>query len=237
MELLVKGAGQIGLTLTNPQLELFHRYYQELTEWNRRLNLTAIVGWEEVQLKHFLDSLTVSTVIPQEVRSGGRVIDVGSGGGFPGIPLKIIHPGLTLVLLDSVAKKTAFLRHLVGVLGLEGVEVYTGRAEELGHSPALRESFDVALSRGLAPMRTLVELTLPFCKVGGILVAPKKGDVEGELAEASHALEVLGGRPREVRPVHLDGLRDGRVLLVVEKVRPTPPRFPRRPGMPEKRPL
>ncbi len=237
MELLVRGASELGLHLTPQQVEGFRRYYHELSSWNRRMNLTAIVDYEEVQLLHFVDSLTASLVLPEAVRKGGRVLDIGSGGGFPGLPLKLVFPGMTLALLDSVAKKTSFLTHLVEALGPEGVEVYTGRAENLAHRPDLRESFDAVLSRGVARMQVLMELALPFCKDGGIAVTHKKGDIGPEVAASIHAMEVLGGQVREARGVDVEGLRDGRVLVVVDKVKPTPAKFPRRPGLPVKRPL
>ena len=164
-------------------------------------------------------------------------MDVGSGGGFPGVPLKLVYPGIHLSLLDSVGKKTSFLRHLVDTLGLEDVEVHTGRAEDLALKPELRESLDVVVSRGVAYMRVLMELTLPFCRVGGSVVTLKKGKIAEEVADSIHAMEVLGGGVRETRGVTVGGLDDGRALVVVDKVKPTPAKFPRRPGLPTKHPL
>jgi len=237
LEILHTGVSGLGIQLTERQLEQFERYYQELLDWNRRTNLTTIVEYREVQTKHFLDSLSVALAVPTALLSRASLVDVGAGAGFPGIPLKIAFPGMHLVLVESVAKKAAFLHHLVEVLGLGGVEVYTARAEELAHRSGLRERFDLATGRGVAEMAALAELTLPFCHLGGLVVAHKKGDVAQELARASRALETLGGRLKRVVPVALEGLEDGRVLVVVEKVAPTPPGFPRRPGMPQKRPL
>ncbi len=237
MDLLLKGVAGLNLRLTPEQIEKFEEYYAELKSWNRRMNLTAIVNYEETQLKHFLDSLTASLVISDRVKAQGRVMDIGSGGGFPGIPLKVAFPGMHLALLDSVAKKTAFLTHLVKALGLDEVEVYTGRSENLAINPDLRESFDVVLSRGVAPMRVLMEFTLPFCRVGGNVITHKKGDLSSEVVASLHAMEVLGGRIRETRGVDLEGLRDDRSLVVVDKVKPTPAKFPRRPGLPAKHPL
>lgn len=237
MELLERGARALNLRLSQCQIKGFQDYYREMIAWNRRMNITAIVNYEEAQLKHFLDSLTVAMVLPEEARSHGRVLDIGSGGGFPGIPLKLAFPTIRLTLLDSVAKKTSFLRHLLEALGLNDVEVYTGRAEDLALDPDLRESFDVVVSRGVARMRVLMEITLPYCRVGGIVVTAKKGEIDSELVASLHAMEVLGGGIRETRGVNLEGLQDGRALVVVEKVRPTPAKFPRRPGMPAKHPL
>ncbi len=237
MESLARKALQLGLSLSSGQRERLQTYYQELSCWNQRMNLTAIVDYDEVLVKHFLDSFTVSLVLPEDVKSHGRLMDVGSGGGFPGIPLKVLYPHMGLTLLDSVGKKTRFLQHLVETLGLDNVEVCTGRAEELAHRPHLREGFDVVVSRGVATMRVLMELTLPYCRVGGRVVTMKKGDIEQELGNAGHAMEVLGGRLRKVREVDVEGLRDSRSLVVVEKITLTPAKFPRRPGQPRKHPL
>lgn len=237
MEILRKGVTGLGIQLTERQLEQFERYYHELLDWNQKINLTTIVEYGEVQTKHFLDSLSVALAVPPAILGRTSLVDVGAGAGFPGIPLKIAFPGLRLVLVESVAKKAAFLHHVVEVLELGGVEVHTARAEELAHRSELRERFDLATGRGVAEMAVLAELTLPFCHLGGLVVAHKKGEMAPELDRASRALEVLGGRLKKVVPVALEGLEDGRVLVVVEKVAPTPPGFPRRPGMPQKRPL
>ena len=237
MELLEKGATELNLCLTSEQIQLFRVYHRELMCWNQRMNLTAIVEHDEVQIKHFLDSLTPSLVIADSVKACGRVADIGSGGGFPGVPLKVAFPGIHLTLLDSVAKKNVFLDHLVEVLEITDVEVCTGRAEDLAFDSRLRESFDVVVSRGVAPMRILMELTLPYCRVGGIVVTLKKGKINSEMEVSLHAMQVLGGAFRETRGVEVGGLMDERALVVVEKVKPTPAKFPRRPGLPAKHPL
>ena len=237
MELLVKGAAELGLCLTPGQVESFRVYHRELVAWNRRMNLTAIVDSEEAQVRHFVDSLTVARVLTGPVRDHGRMLDVGAGAGFPGLPLKLVFPGMHLSMLDSVGKKTSFLEHMVETLQLEGVDIHNGRAEDLALRPELRESFDVVVSRGVARMRVLMEYTLPYCRVGGIVVTLKKGGIEPEVSDALHAMDVLAGRIREMHGVTVDGLDDGRTLVVVDKVKPTPAKFPRRPGMPAKRPL
>jgi 16S rRNA (guanine527-N7)-methyltransferase len=237
VELLITGAAALGIPLDEAQQRQFARYYQELVEWNRRVNLTSVTEWEQVQAVHFLDSLTVALALPPAVIQGGRVLDVGSGGGFPGLPLKIAFPRLQVGLLESRGKKAAFLRHLAARLELGGVEVYQGRAEELARDPALREAFDAVLARGLEKMPVLAEITLPFARIGGILVAQKKGDIALELAEAQEALYSLGGGTPEVRWLQVPALPEARALVVVPKVAPTPEKYPRRPGMPAKRPL
>ena len=166
----------------------------------------------------------------------GRLADVGSGAGFPGVPLKIVFPGLQTTLIESTGKKTAFLDHLAGDLDLK-LDVRKGRAETLAHEPDLRESFDFVTSRAVAGMAVLAELCLPFCRVGGTVVAQKKGDIEEEIDNAGRAIDAMGGRLKEVKEVSVAGLGDGRRLVLLEKVRPTPDGYPRRPGVPAKRPL
>ena len=237
METLAQGSGEAGVSLTGEQLDRFETYYQELALWNQRVNLTSITGYQEVQVGHFLDSLTVFLAAPESLSSSSRVVDVGAGGGFPGLPLKLAFPGIHLVLLESVGKKAAFLEHLVSLLGLDGVEVITGRAEALAHRPGLRESFDLVLARGLARLPVLLEYSLPFCRIGGKTVAHKHGGLGEELKSAARALETLGGLLLPEVPVQVTGLTDNRVLVVVEKVAATPDRYPRRAGVPAKRPL
>ena len=238
MELLTRGAAELGIRLDGMQLAQFHRYHREIVDWNGRVNLTSVTGWEEVQTRHFVDSLTVITALPKAVlSSGGRVLDVGSGAGLPGLPLKIAFPDLRMTLMDATAKKTAFLEHVTRVLKLDDVEVCTGRAETLAHDPGHRESYDAVLARAVARLPVLAELCLPFCLPGGIVVAQKGAGIDDEILEAQDAVEAMGGALRDVKEVAARGLGEGRVLVVLDKTRPTPEAFPRRPGIPAKRPL
>ena len=234
--ILQREAGNLGIELSLAQLEQFQRYYYELSEWNSRVNLTSVTEWKEVQARHYLDSLTVALVVPKETLSSGRFVDIGSGGGFPGVPLMIAFPGMKGTLIEATGKKTNFLLHLRDSLELEGLEILNGRAETLAHDPVLRERFDVVLARSISGMAALAEMTLPFCRIGGLVVAHKGRDTEEELKAASNAISATGGALKEVRCVSLEGLSQ-RSLVVVEKVSETPGRYPRRPGMPSKRPL
>lgn len=236
MDKLFIGAERLGLKLGERELACFQTYYEELIDWNQRMNLTAITEYEAVQINHFLDALTVALVWKPESPQSW-VIDVGAGAGIPGIPLKIAFPQIRLVLLEATAKKTTFLRHIVGKLGLNDVEIVVGRAEEMAHQSEHREQFNIVLSRAVAELATLVELTLPFCVKGGLVIAYKKGDIKQELSQAETAIATLGGKLKEVRPVTLPEFPDNRSLVVIEKVSPTPEKYPRRPGMPAKKPL
>jgi 16S rRNA (guanine527-N7)-methyltransferase len=237
-ELLAREAGRLGLDLAPDLLALFRRYYEELVAWNARVNLTAIVEWDAVQVQHFLDALTCMLALPAAARAAPyAIVDVGAGAGLPGVPLKILLPHTRLTLIESVGKKAAFLRHIVPALGLADVEVLTMRAEEAGRQAAHREAYDLAVARAVAALRVLAEYLLPLVRVGGLAIAMKGRDVEAELAAAKSAIAILGGKVREVRPIRLPGLEGPRHLVVVEKVRRTPKQFPRRPGTPGKRPL
>ena len=237
MEALLSGAQRLGLDLSNDQLLQFQRYFQDLVDWNGRTNLTAITDHREVQTKHFLDSLTVSLGISKDVTTNGTLIDVGSGAGFPGLPLKILWPSLRVTLVESVGKKAAFLRHVTDALGLKGVEVCNERSETLGHDDRMRETFDVVVSRAVADLSVLAELTLPFCKLGGRVVVQKKSGIEDELSRAERAISLLGGALESVEVVDLEEIGEPRWLVVLTKDAVSPSRYPRRPGIPAKRPL
>ncbi len=236
--LLEEHLGRLGWRLEPVQRERFRRYYRELLDWNRRVHLTTLVDWEEVQLQHFFDSLTCLPYLPARAwETSYRMVDIGTGAGFPGLPLKISLPHAGLTLIESVAKKTAFLRHLVEVLELDTVQVLTCRAEEAGRDPAHREAYDLALARAVAGLPTLVEYALPLVRPGGLFVAYKGREVGEEVSQAQAALDLLGGRLSTIQPVEWAGLKSPRHLVIIEKTSPTPERFPRRPGLPAKRPL
>jgi 16S rRNA (guanine527-N7)-methyltransferase len=241
LNLLADGARQLGIPLAGDQLRQFQVYLHTLLAWNARMNLTGITDDRAVQLKHFLDSLAGLPALRQaEPLAGwpaGRVIDVGSGAGFPGVPLKIAWPGLRLTLLEATGKKAEFLRALVQHLGMAGVEVLNARAEDAAHQPAHRQAYDLAVARALAEMATLAELTLPFVRTGGLVAAYKGEDPSAEVARAENAIARLGGRLRRIMPVTIPGLAAARHLVVLEKVAVTPERYPRRPGMPARHPL
>ncbi|MCZ7570910.1 MAG: 16S rRNA (guanine(527)-N(7))-methyltransferase RsmG [Ardenticatenaceae bacterium] len=229
----------LGAPLSDEQLAQFARFGELLLEWNERLNLTAIVEPQEVVTKHFMDSLSVLAVLrPPLAAAPPAVIDVGTGGGFPGIPLKIARPEWRVTLLEATRKKTGFLAMVVRELGLEGVTIVWGRAEEVAHEPGQREVYDAAVARAVAELAALAELCLPFVRLGGQFVAQKGARVDEEVDRASRALELLGGRLVAIERLEVPGLvGEERALVAIKKVAPTPAKYPRRAGMPVKRPL
>jgi len=239
MKKLVEGAGRLGIKLSAGQVKQFELYYQELIEWNKKFNLTSITDYHQVQIKHFLDSLTVVLALTNKELSQPNlsIIDIGTGAGFPGVPLKIFLGKPRLVVIESIAKKTTFVRHLVSELELDGTEVVLGRAEEIAHSSLYREQFDLAVSRAVALLPSLVELALPFCRVGGKFVAQKKGDISQEIAMANRAIANLGGKLSQVKKIELEEFDDGRYLIILDKMYPTPEKYPRRPGLVKRCPL
>ncbi len=226
----------LGIDLTPDQQHAFERYARELLEWNEsRVNLTAITEPLAIEVRHFLDSLSVLRAA--QIGSHSKVIDVGAGAGFPGLPLKIVCPSINLTLLEATGKKTAFLEHIVKTLGLNAVKVVNSRAEEAGQEPAHREQYDLVLARAVAHMPILVEYLLPLCKVGGKCIAMKGESAAVEIGVAENALRLLGGRLAQLMPIELPHVAETHYLVVIDKIAATPPHFPRRPGIPSKKPL
>jgi 16S rRNA (guanine527-N7)-methyltransferase len=225
----------LGLRLSDSQLEAFSTYEQELMDWNSRINLTAIRTSEGIRSKHFLDSL--SCLLMMRDRPVNSLIDIGTGAGFPGLPLKIVLPDLQLTLVESVGKKADFCQHVVNKLGLKKVTVVTNRAEALGQSAEHREKYDWALARAVANLNVLSEYLLPLVKVGGAMLAQKGDSGPSEAQAAQHAMEILGGKLKEVRFIDLPGVAEERSFVLVEKVHRTPANYPRHVGVPTKTPL
>lgn len=210
-------------------------FESELLAWNEKFNLTAIRDTEGIRTKHFLDSF--SCVLAWKEIPPRRLIDIGTGAGFPGIPLKILYPSMRLTLVESVGKKANFCRHIIETLKLEVTEVITARGEDVGQMPAHRESYDWAVARAVATLPVLAEYLLPLVQVGGAMLAQKGQSGPAETHKADKALKLLGGRTRQLLPVTLPGVADERFLIVVDKVAATPPQYPRKPGIPTKKPL
>ncbi|MBN1179733.1 MAG: 16S rRNA (guanine(527)-N(7))-methyltransferase RsmG [Anaerolineae bacterium] len=235
---LIRGAQELGIHLDDKHMVLFRIYYDALVEWNERFNLTAITDFEGVQIRHFLDSLSCLPALPhRDIQGGARLIDVGTGAGFPGIPLKIVCPDLSLTLLEATQKKIGFLEHVVGTMGLRGVTFVNRRAEEWGQDAEGRERYDWAVARAVAELPTLAEYLLPLARVGGKVLAQKGENGPAEVHAAERAIHLLGGRVSRLVPVTIHGLAESRYIVVIDKVAATPEKYPRRPGMPAKRPL
>ena len=237
MKTLAKGAELLKLPLTATQLRQFDIYCQELMAHADRAGLTAVSDAEGIQRRHFLESLALLVALERRGARGESVIDIGSGAGFPGLPIKIVRPTCRLTLLESTAKKAEFLGYLVQRLGLEDVLVLAARAEEVAHDPAHREGYDLALARALAPLPVLTELALPFLRLGGWLASPKGSGAPKEVEAAAGALALCGGRLEGLQRLEVPQAKVAPTLVLVRKVAPTPPRFPRRAGIPAKRPL
>lgn len=220
--------------LTAAQQAAFHTYLTELLDWNTRVNLTAITTPDEVIVKHFLDSLTLLPFLPP---GPIRLIDVGAGAGFPGLPLKLVRPEIHLTLLESVGKKCAFLTHLAKTFALKDIDIVQSRAEDLGHSPIHRGSYHVATARAVARLPALLEYLLPFLKPGGLALAQKGDTAPTELADSANALRELGGSQHDLAAVTLPGLTDTRYIVAIRKTGPTPRTYPRRAGIPTRQPL
>jgi 16S rRNA (guanine527-N7)-methyltransferase len=221
--------------LTGRHLLALTTYERELMEWNQKFNLTAIRDVESIRTKHFLDSF--SCVMAWKAAPPLRLVDIGTGAGFPGIPLKIIYPTMRLTLVESVGKKAKFCQHIVDMLGLENVTVIHSRAEDLGQKTEHRESYDWAVARAVANLNLLSEYLLPLVKIGGTVLAQKGESGPAEAQSAEKAMKLLGGKLKKLIPVNLPGVADDRYLVLVDKVAATPPKYPRSAGMAAKVPL
>lgn len=230
-----KDIKELGITLTNEQLEQFLIYYDMLIEWNSFMNLTAITEFNEVMKKHFVDSLTLATVL--DLSKDLSLIDIGTGAGFPGLVLKIAFPNLKITLLDSLNKRIKFLDEVIAKLGLQDIQTVHGRAEDFAKPNQLREKFDLSVSRAVANMTTLSEYCLPFVKVGGKFVSYKSEKISEELAGAKKAISLLGGKLDSQHEMHLPDSDIYRNLVTIAKEKETPKRFPRKAGLPAKEPL
>lgn len=232
---LVEGCAAFGIALTEKQREQFSAYYELLLTWNSFMNLTAITEYDEVMSKHFADSLALVKAVPDLGEKPRRVIDVGTGAGFPGIPLKIVFPNLEVVLLDSLNKRVKFLNEVIEKLGFSGITAVHARAEDGARMAQYRESFDLAVSRAVANLASLSEYCLPYVDKGGQFISYKSGSVDKEAAEAEKAIHLCGGETREIVRFSLDAM--DRSFVVIQKVKQTPKRFPRKAGLPGKDPL
>ncbi len=236
MDSLIQDAKTLfNVHLTARQVMALINYEKELVDWNQKFNLTAIRDVESIRTKHFLDSY--SCVSAWKANPPHRLVDVGTGAGFPGIPLKIVYPTMHVTLVESVGKKAMFCQHVIRTLGLEDIEIIQSRAEDLGQKPEHRESYDWAVARAVANLNILSEYLLPLVKLGGTMLAQKGESGPAEAPSAEKAMKLLGGKLKQLIPVHLPGVADDRYLVLVEKVAATPPKFPRKAGIPMKTPL
>jgi 16S rRNA (guanine527-N7)-methyltransferase len=240
-DVLARGAAELGIHLGAEQSRLFDNYAKLLLSLGRRARVTAIAERERIDQRHFVESLAVAKALLDarvlDATAALDVIDVGAGGGFPGLPIKVILPQLRLTLLDARERTTAFLRELLRLLEIDDVDVVTARAEDAGRDPTYRERFDLVLARAVAPLPVLLELTLPFLRVGGHLATPKGSNAPREIAASVHAFQVLGSEIVSSSSLAIPGTLHSQWLVLVRKTAPVPPRYPRRAGIPKKRPL
>lgn len=235
MERLKRKAKQLGIFLNDQQLSLFQQYYEMLIEKNKVMNLTAITEWDEVVDKHFIDSICLIQAV--DLSGTKKVLDLGCGAGFPGIPLKIVFPELEIVLLDSLKKRILFLDEVIEKLDLKGIRAIHGRAEDYAKKEEYREQFDYCVSRAVANLTTLSEYCIPYVKVGGKFISYKSGKVKEELKEIKKAMFLLGGKVEDVVVFSLPETEIERDFVVIGKEKKTPKKYPRKAGLPGKEPL
>ena len=226
---------ELGITLNEEQKRQFLQFYELLVEWNKVMNLTGITEYEEVNEKHFVDSLSIVKTIDMD--SVETVIDIGTGAGFPGIPLKIAFPNLKVVLLDSLNKRIQFLNTVIDTLQLTGIQTIHGRAEDFAKQQAYREQFDLCVSRAVANLATLSEYCLPYVRVDGMFIPYKSGEITEELQQSQNAIHVLGGKVTDVVKFRLPGTEIGRSFVKIKKVQNTAKKYPRKAGLPSKEPI
>lgn len=233
--LLSDKAKEIGIDLTDLQVDQFNRFYQMMVEKNKVMNLTGITEYGEVVEKHFIDSLSIAKII--DINKVSTVIDVGTGAGFPGIPLKIAFPHLKITLLDSLNKRIKFLNEVINETGLDNISTIHGRAEDFAKQNEYREQFDLCVSRAVANLATLSEYCLPYVKVGGKFVSYKSGEIDEEVENSKTAVKVLGGKISKIEKFQLQGTDIGRSFVEIKKVKNTGKKFPRKAGLPAKEPI
>ena len=226
---------ELGITLNEEQKRQFLQFYELLVEWNKVMNLTGITEYEEVNEKHFVDSLSIVKTIDMD--SVETVIDIGTGAGFPGIPLKIAFPNLKVVLLDSLNKRILFLNTVIDTLQLTDIQTIHGRAEDFAKQQAYREQFDLCVSRAVANLATLSEYCLPYVRVDGMFIPYKSGEITEELQQSQNAIHVLGGKVTDVVKFRLPGTEIGRSFVKIKKVQNTAKKYPRKAGLPSKEPI
>lgn len=233
--LLKEKMKEIHIYLNDRQIEQFYRFYEILIEWNKVMNLTGITEYEEIVEKHFVDSLSIIKFL--EMKEVKKIIDVGTGAGFPGIPLKIVFPHLEMVLLDSLNKRIRFLDNVINDLEITEIRTIHGRAEDFARKEEYREKFDVCVSRAVANLSTLTEYCLPYVKKGGIFISYKSGNIDEEIVESQKAIQLLGGRIGDVLKFQLPGTDINRSFIKVEKIKNTDKKYPRKSGIPAKEPI
>jgi len=223
----------LGVRFLVEQTEQFFDYMNLLIEWNEKMNLTAITDPNEIILKHFIDSITIL----KDIEDGSKIVDVGTGAGFPGIPLSIMNPSLKITLVDSLNKRLIFLQEVVNKLGLKNIEIVHARAEEFGQNKKYRETFDISTSRAVANLSTLSEYLIPLVKVGGKVISMKAAEAQEEINDAKKAIEVLGGKIEKIDEFNLPQSDIGRTVIIIRKEKQTPSKYPRKPGTPSKEPI